>query len=302
MKSRRNLLYLLPLMLATIVLAQIPSHALSADQQLIEQARECIEKQDLKTALYYIDSAQKLNPRNRTIYYNRGRIFNKQEKYKEAFEQFTKAIGLDPKYTSAIKRRGVVCIELRQYKEALADFDHANSIDPADPEPYAGKTRAYCDLGENKLALKNVDELIKLAPDRANYVIRARIKMKLRDHKGAIADCTRAAASNKRDDEAYLLRAQCHEALGNYKLALADYSHMLDFNKKDEMAYLKRGDVYLKLGESDKAVADYTNAIKYSPEANASMYLARASAYRKANRIDLAKIDETVAGKIAGGK
>jgi|JI9StandDraft_2_1071091.scaffolds.fasta_scaffold27979_1 tetratricopeptide (TPR) repeat protein len=302
MKSRRNFLYILPLILATNVLAQMPSHALSDDQQLVEQARECIEKKELRKALYYIDCAQKLNPRNRTIYYNRGRIFNKQEKYKEAFDQFTKAIGLDPNYTSAIKRRGVVCIELRQYKEALADFDHALSIDPADPEPYAGRTRAYCDLGENKLALKNVDELIKLAPDRANYVVRARIKMNLRDHKGAIADCTRAAASNKRDDEAYLLRAQCHEALGNYKSALADYSHMLDFNKKDEMAYLKRGDVHLKLGEADKAVADYTNAIKYSPEANASMYLARAIAYRKANRIDLAKVDETVAGKISRGQ
>jgi tetratricopeptide (TPR) repeat protein len=68
------------------------------------------------------------------------------------------------------------------------------------------------------------------------------------------------------------------------------------------MAYLKRGDVYLKLGESDKAVADYTKAIKYSPEANASMYLARANAYRKANRMDLAKSDETVAEKIAGGQ
>lgn len=280
--------------------AQTPILAITDEQQLVVQARDCIEKQQLPKALYYLDCAQRLNPGDRLIYYNRGRVFHKQEKYEEAVEQFNLAIAIEPNYHSAIKKRAVACIELKRYKDALADFARALSLHPDDAETYSGRTRAYCDLGESKLALKDADKLIKLAPDRANYVVRARIKINLNDHKGAIDDLTRAAATNKRDDEAYLLRAGCHEALGAYKLALADYSRIIAFNKKDEMAYEKRGDIYLKLGDSVKAVDDYTNAIKFSPERNASLYLARASAYRKVNRLDLAKKDEAVAAKISG--
>lgn len=282
------------------MLVPSPSIALSNDEQLIMQARECIEKQQLTKALYYIDCAERLNPKNRAIYYNRGRIYNKQGKHKEAVEQFSLAIDLDPNYSSALKKRAVACIELKLYKEALADFSRSLSLQPDDPEIYAGRTRAYCDLGENKLALKDANRLIELAPDRANFVVRARIKIALQDHNGAISDLTRAAANSKGDDESLLLRAACYQALDKDKLALADYSRIIQFNPKDEMAYQKRGDVYLKLGDFERAVADYTNAIKFSPEKNASLYRARATAYRKANRIDLAKEDERIAQQIAG--
>ncbi len=300
MKTPQNRLSSLPLLLVALVLIQGPCFAVTDDQKLVEQARECIDKSQFTRALYYIDCAQKLNSGNRTIYYNRGRIFNKLEKYEDALEQFTKAIKIEPRYNSAIKKRGVVYIELKQYKNALADFTQALKNQPNDPETYSAMTRAYCDLGENKLALNNADQLIKLAPDRASYVVRARIKMNLKDFKGAIDDLAHVAGDNKRDDEAYLLKAQCHESLGDFKSALADYSRIIAFNKKDEMAFQKRGDVYMKLGETDKAIADYTSAIEFAPEANASLYRARANAYRKANKIDLAKKDEANSAKISG--
>lgn len=300
MKTYRNALFLTTLLMVAFHFAQMPGFAVSDDQQLINQARENIEKLQYTKALYYIDCAERLNPKNRAIYYNRGRIYNKQEKYKEALEQFSMAIDLDPKYYSAIKKRAVVCIELKLYKNALADFERALSIDPNDPEILAERTRAYCDMGENKLALNDADKLIKLAPDRANFVTRGRIKISLHDYKGAIDDFTRAATYTKNDDEAYLLRAQCYEATGQDNLALADYSHIIAFNKNDEMAYQKRGDLYLKSRNFDKAVADYSNAIKFSPEKNASLYRARASAYRKAKRTDLAENDERAAQQIDG--
>ncbi len=299
-KTHRKALFILPLLMVALQSAQMPSFAISDDQQLINQARESIEKLQYTKALYYIDCAERLNPKNRAIYYNRGRIYNKQEKYKEALEQFSLAIDLDPKYYSAIKKRAVVCIELKLYKNALADFERALSVEPNDPEIFAGRTRAYCDMGENKLALKDADKLIKLAPDRANFVVRGRIKISLHDYIGAIDDFTRASTFTKSDDEAYLLRAQCYEATGQDKLALADYSRIIAFNPKDEMAYQKRGDLFLKFGDCDKAVADYSNAIKFSPEKNAALYRARARAYRKVKRNDLAKKDESTAQQIAG--
>ena len=259
------------LLSSLVLLCLLPVCAASNDQQLVEQARACIEKRQLTKALYYLDCAEKLNPNNRLIFYNRGRIFNKEEKYELAAEQYTRAIAIEPKYASALTRRAAVYIELKQYKRALDDLHRSLTIRPNDADAYSIQTRAYCDLGENSLALKSANKLIALSPERSNYVVRARIKMNLHDYKSAIEDLTCASVGNRRDDEAYLLRAQSHEALRNYKEAIADYTRIIEFNKNDEVAHQMRGDVYLKTGALEKSIADYSRAIELSPEPGAAL-------------------------------
>ncbi len=115
------------------------------------------------------------------------------EQYEESIEIFTKVIEMEPRFAKALQARAI----------------------------------AYLRTGENDMALKDIEEAIKIEPENHRFHY----------HKGAIH------LKNDELDEAV-------EAL----------SRAIDIAPQYAPAYFLRSEAYDKLGEEDAAIADFNRA------------------------------------------
>ncbi|MGH9549686.1 MAG: tetratricopeptide repeat protein, partial [Terriglobales bacterium] len=93
------------------------------------------------------------------------------------------------------------------------------------------------------------------------------------------------------DDRIRFRRAALNLKMRKQKDALADYAHVIENNPNDDEAYKLQGDVYYEMGRFDNAVKNYSKALSFKPEGSGLIYAARANAYRKLGRYDLAAQD-----------
>ena len=82
----------------------------------------------LNEAIEAFDEAIKLNPKNATIWNNKGKAFNRLNRNDEAIKAFDEAIRLDPKYAYAWNNKGIALDFLGRTKEADAAFARAKML------------------------------------------------------------------------------------------------------------------------------------------------------------------------------
>jgi Flp pilus assembly protein TadD len=70
------------------------------------------------------------------VYSNRGTAYATEEKYKEAFADFNKAISLDPTNVAFYGNRAIAYVQARNFKAAMADLNRALQRDPTTPRNY----------------------------------------------------------------------------------------------------------------------------------------------------------------------
>lgn len=102
-------------------------------------------------------------------YVHLGNVSGKQEKYKEAILDYTKAIGVDPNDANAYYNRGYVYIEMRKYKLAIADLDKAIEIDPGTAASYHVRGIAYFLKKKYLQAIANYSKAIELDPKNIRF-------------------------------------------------------------------------------------------------------------------------------------
>ena len=101
------------------------------------------KKKDLKGAnRYYADAMKeyrKLMKKDKEMfapYYYIAKVQMKTKDYKEAIENYTKAIILDSTHDDAFRDRGIAEVEMQKFAEAKKDFNYALSLNANDPLTY----------------------------------------------------------------------------------------------------------------------------------------------------------------------
>jgi tetratricopeptide (TPR) repeat protein len=102
-------------------------------------------------------------------YVHLGNVSGKKEKYKEAVQNYTKAIEEDPHLANAYYNRAYVYIELRKYKKAIADLDLALEIDPKYAAAYHVRGIAYFFKKKYDQAISDYSKAIELDPKNIRY-------------------------------------------------------------------------------------------------------------------------------------
>jgi tetratricopeptide (TPR) repeat protein len=161
--------------------------------------------------------------------------------YAEAVERFSVLIKAVPDAALAYVLRGDAYLWWRKPHEAIADYDQAERLGERRPET-----------------------MVRL------HVHRARARIGLQDHEGAIIDLNEALRINPESADALSWRAAAHESLGRFQAALADYDAFFRIAavSGSTAAFLRaaRANVLLRLRENARAIDDLKEALSIEPQ------------------------------------
>lgn len=128
-----------------------------------------------------------------TAYNNRGLALLRQEKSKEALDDYNAAVAINPKYALALVGRAGCEVELKKYDEAMADYNQVISVTPGYAKAYKGRAYLKSLLSDNKGAIDDYSKAIELDPGSSFcYEHRGKLKEAQGDHDGAVQDLAAA--------------------------------------------------------------------------------------------------------------
>ena len=205
--------------------------------------------------------------------------------YRQAIQDYDKAIELDPEDSRSHSHRAYAHLVLREYRRAIEDFDRAFELDPhltwtftLNSQQTFDISYAYADraeerflLGEYRRTIADYGRAIDFAPEDAlpsYYANRAAAYLELGEHPQAIEDYDRAIMLDPNLVLAYLYRGYAYSLLGDQRQAIEDFDRALELNPVLGVAYSSRGDAYFRLGEAhyDQAFADYDSFLTMYPD------------------------------------
>ena len=132
-----------------------------------------------------------------------------------------------------IINRASVYADEGKYNKAKEDIEKTISLNPTYPHLWGMISNIYSKIGDQKNALKYIDEAIKKAPQAFLFY----------HHRGFI-----------------------YAGTGELAKALSDYNTAIGLNPNDATLYYGRGAIYDKMKEYDRALVDFDKAIELYPE------------------------------------
>jgi flagellar biogenesis protein FliO len=91
----------------------------------------------------------KVTDYNCLIYNNRGNTYYIIGNYKQAIEDYDRAIEIKPDYTDAYNNRGAAYNHLGNYRQAIEDYGRAIEINPSYAKAYLNRAIVYLNKGDN---------------------------------------------------------------------------------------------------------------------------------------------------------
>ena len=194
--------------------------------------------------------------------------------------------------------KGEVFYKTGKHREALINYNQAIELSPNLAEAYISRSvvlyvdsRTIGTPADQVKAMDDINRALELNPNSARaYRWRAYMKKWADDKNTALADVDRAIKLNPQYLDAYELRAEIYSDMKKFDLAIADYTFILenpnfknsymqhydfdmmsdwawysDWEQRTAALYNSRGTAYYENGERDKAVDDFERALKLSP-------------------------------------
>jgi len=108
---------------------------------------------------------------NWLVLMNRGSAYAVIKNYKQAIEDFNRAIEINPLYAEAYNNRGNAYTDLDHHKKAIEDFNRAIDIKPSFAGTYGNRGNAYIALGNTEQAIEDFSRAIAIKPDDVSFYI-----------------------------------------------------------------------------------------------------------------------------------
>jgi tetratricopeptide (TPR) repeat protein len=198
------------------------------------------------------DHTLKVTDYNWPIYNFRGFAYSTIGNYRQAIEDYGRAIEIKPDYAEAYINRGVAYSTIGNYRQAIEDYGRAIEIKPDYAEAYINRGNTYNGLGNYRQAIEDLNRAITIKPDFAEaYINRGNTYNGLGNYRQAIEDYGRAIEIKPGYyAEAYNNRGAVYSALGNYGQAIEDYGRAIEIKPDYVQAYINRALVYLNQGDN----------------------------------------------------
>jgi tetratricopeptide (TPR) repeat protein len=237
------------------------------------------------------DHTLKVTTGNSFIYCNRGVAYYVLGNYKQAIEDYNRAIETNPELAVAYNDRGAAYDKLGDRVQAVSDFDRAIEIRPEYPDAYNGRGVVYSALGRNEEAISDFDKAIEINQEYAEaYNNRGIVHAAMSNPDKAISDYDIAIGINPGNAEVYYNRGIAYGKRGNHSLAIEDFDRAIEINPAHTEAHFNRCVAQDKLGNHSQAIEDCGRAVEIDP-AHAEAYFNRGVAYGELGNYKQAILD-----------
>ncbi len=153
--------------------------------------------------------------------------------------------------------------KLGMYREALQDFSRALEIDPFDADLYNKRALAYEGMGRLDLAIADYDRSLSLNPSSSDtYNNLGVLYAKQKAYAKAIESFDRALSLKPNDTDSLVNRGMAYGLTGSFDQALQDFDRAVALAPNLAAGYYARGKLYLKMGRQDPAAADFSQACR----------------------------------------
>ncbi|KRB59157.1 tetratricopeptide repeat protein [Flavobacterium sp. Root186] len=127
-------------------------------------------------------------------YYELGIEESKKNNFKEAIENYKKAVKIDPNFAFAYDNMGICYRKLEQYDEAIDAYEKSLKIDPQGLLPLQNIAVAYSYKKEYKKAIKTYEKLALIEPNNPEvfYGIGQMYSMYIKDYEKGLDNMCKA--------------------------------------------------------------------------------------------------------------
>jgi len=273
------------------------------------------------------------NGQSAKSFFKAGDKFFEVNQYEDAIQQYTKAIEIDPEYVKAYVTRAAVYEKQEMFVEAAEDYERALVFMTKDEVIHFSAGKAYYKSGELGKALAKLSEAIRRKSNYLEaYQVRVEVYMGLSRYDAALEDCKKALKIKENEinfynigqvyekmelydeaQEAYFKSIQknnnvvsSHLALAKltynqekFNIALSSVNNVIRINSRHKEGLMLRSQIYAKQMNLSKAVDDISIALtifKSDPE----LYILRGDFYQQLSKHSDALVDYTNALEIDG--
>ena len=237
---------------------------------------------DLRGAIADYEVGLRHMPEHKVFLMNKAVCEQELKEYGKADTTYATLLRIYPKYENAYLGRAQLRLAQGDTIQAIADVDHC--IELSRNLSSAFVIRAEISMKYHKdfaLALKHMDEAIKLEPNYAGYFInRAYMKYNLDDYFGAMADYDYAVSLDPTNVTAHFNRGLMRTEVSENNKAIEDFSYVLRSEPDNFLARYNRALLYYKTGQYRQAIADYDLVLERYPNFEAGLF-ARSECKRK---------------------
>jgi serine/threonine protein kinase/Flp pilus assembly protein TadD len=194
---------------------------------------------------------------------------------------------------------------LVQAYQTMGKLDEArrvvDQLDPRNADEYLARGKMVTSLGEDRQALADFTEAIRLSPAASQaYAYRSDLQKKLGDLTGALADAERVVELEPHSNSAHSRLVEIATALGNFREALDKADEIVQTYPELHWNWYVRGQTHYRMGDYARAARDYSEALQRAPE-QWWIHKQRGLVYFKAGRYDEALADIVRAVELSAG-
>jgi tetratricopeptide (TPR) repeat protein len=207
-----------------------------------------------------------------TIYELRGDLYFKQQKVKEAYDDYSTCVRRDSLYVKGLLKKTGIDIVLGNYEIARGQLNTAIRVNEYEPEAYYLRGRLYKTMGDTNLASSSYKTAIEVDPDYYDAYVEVGLLYAAKKNDLAKEYYSSAIGIRPRSVEAWYNKAMFLQETGfkkkdRYTEAFACYDSILHIDPKFVAAHFNKGYVFLEyLQQYDSAAKYFSNAVTIFPE------------------------------------
>jgi len=303
--------------------------------QLKDHVYALLAQKQSDRAVELLDRSIKLQPKLANLYVFRADVNVHRRKFDQVRQDLRTALQIDPDNFSAYRLEGDLNRDQLDPDGAVADYTKCLKVAPDDVATLAERSRLFRELGRPLECRSDLQHLCRIhPPSRKNVLVDLawceqslhnqaeaerlyRLCLKENDYglqNLARCELAKLLASEKRSVEAIklfeqsdhnhpdspaLVRiARCYADMNDWQKAAEQLSLAIKASPRECFYYAERGDAFMQLHKYETAVGDYTMAVKYGKVEAPKFLRARAAAYEKCGKSDLAAKDRKTAADL----
>jgi tetratricopeptide (TPR) repeat protein len=273
------------------------THSKRLSRILLEKAECLIMVDQLDQASLALENFLLTKPGTARAYTLKGMIYEKEEAFQKAEDEYTRALHYDPEFIPALNARSKVLLREGKPRKALEDLDTIASLAPQDPGVIIFRASVHSKMRDYRSALADYTKADALKPND-DAIRRERILIYLKTDKPEKALETLSSYPGRSDDiEALVLSSRAHILSKNFKKAEAILATVEERWPNNAEGRLLQGVIHNRRSEFDAALTNLNAAIELEPKL-VEAYKERARVLIELNESVRAVNDLTTAAEI----